>query len=48
MEEISRPKSPPPMQAKEPTTYYDDDDESVSLNFEKIHTGLDAIAALYC
>jgi len=24
IEEISRPKRPPPMQAKEPTTYYDD------------------------
>jgi len=39
IEEISRPKRPPPMQAKEPTTYYDDQDKSRSLGYETYTLG---------
>jgi hypothetical protein len=47
MEEISRPKRPPPMQAKEPTMYYEGYERKLRESY-RVHTGLEAILALYC
>jgi hypothetical protein len=47
MEDMSRPKRPPPMQANEPTTYYNMCWLSYMLDEVRAHTGLEAIAALY-
>jgi len=47
MEDMSRPKRPPPMQAKEPTTYCKTRSFSLLVDDAGALTGLEAIAALY-